>query len=528
MRSNQLKVQAFHDQGSYRPSSSGTLKIVGPSASRGASQNEKTDAFIQEVINASGSSIAVLDQDRTILYVNRTWRQFASKTGSTAAQLVVGSTYPDICVGTAAASASSASAIARGIDSIFNRNEIEFKTEYKCTAVAEPVWFRLRAAAFQVPDQKGRSLVLVSHDDITSEKQAREFLAEDRERLERLWATTNILPWEADAKTWAFTYVGDQAEKMLGFAAEMWSEPDFWTTHIHPDDRERAVAECAKHLQTADQYQVEYRMIAKDGRVVWINDIVSVHRERGAVISLSGFMIDITEQKQAKDNMKLLAGRLITAQEEERKRIARDLHDDLNQRMALLSMELEQIGQMLTAKRDGIVERVKGLQKKAFRISTEIHRMSYTLHPSKLDYLGLVPALKSFCAEFAESRGVRVNFQQNGPCSPLPASVTLCLFRIAQEALQNAAKHSGESRFDVVLEQAEKKILLTVSDAGRGFDINQRKMTEGLGFISIRERLCLVKGSLEVHSQPLRGTRIFVSVPLDEGEGVQSFSSNYN
>jgi signal transduction histidine kinase len=295
----------------------------------------------------------------------------------------------------------------------------------------------------------------------------------------------------------------------------MWFEPDFWPLHIHPQDREKAVADCARLLQTEDQYQFEYRMIAKDGRTVWINDIVSVKRENGQASMLSGFMVDVTERKQAENTLRFLGGRLITAQEEERKRIARDLHDDLNQRMALLSIELEQVGQMLGTKTERIAERVMGLQKKALDISTEIHRMSYSLHPSKLDHLGLVPAMKSFCSELSQSRGIHVDFQHDGFPADLSTDITLCLFRIAQEALQNAAKHSGAPSLEVALKKTEKSIELNISDRGCGFEMGGDKMTQGLGFVSMTERLRLVNGQIQIRSRPAHGTNITVSVPLN-------------
>ncbi|MBC7898848.1 MAG: PAS domain-containing protein, partial [Saprospiraceae bacterium] len=354
----------------------------------------------------------------------------------------------------------------------------------------------------------------VSHDNITLEKLANTSLMRDKERLQRLLDTTNIIPWEACAKSRILTHVGEQAEQMLGYPAQVWLEPDFWISHIHPDDRETTLARSAEFLKSANQFQYEYRMIAANGRIVWINDIVSVEREGGKASRIHGFMIDVTERKQSENTLTLLSGRLITAQEEERKRIARELHDDLNQRMALLSIELEQVGQMLPDNADGLAERVKGVQKKAIGISTEIHRMSYKLHPSKLDHLGLAPALKSFCAELAESRGLTIDFRHEGFPAALPRNTTLCLFRIAQEALQNAAKHSGASKITVHLTKSDENVALVVSDAGQGFDVDSNKMTTGLGFISMKERLRLVAGTIDIKSKQWTGTQISVSVPL--------------
>lgn len=497
-------------------------------ASTSLDTNDTTATVLQDAIDASGSHIVILDKHQTILFVNRAWRQFAARTGSMTGQFGVGFKYPDIGMGTAATTSADSIVIADGIARVIAKKEIEFQMEYRCNAVTEPMWFRLHAAAFRSLDQDHDLLILVSHDDITSEKQANESLLRDRERLGRLWGTTNILPWEADADSWRFTHVGEQAEKMLGYPREMWFGPDFWTAHIHPDDREQVVAECTRLSQTEDQYQFEYRMTAKDGRNVWIRDVVNVSREQGVVTTISGFMIDITVQKQTEEALRLLSGRLITAREEERRRIARDLHDDLNQRMALVSIELEQIGQMLTSETDGIGERLRGVQRKALEISREIHQMSYALHPSKLDHLGLVPALKSFCSELSESRGIEIDFRDRGFPADLSTDITLCVFRIAQEGLQNAVKHSGAQQLSVLLKKTDHALELTITDTGCGFDTNSDKMTNGLGFIGMRERLRLVNGEITIRSKPSKGTQISIVVPIEKTVTLRPVLRAYN
>jgi len=342
--------------------------------------------------------------------------------------------------------------------------------------------------------------------------------SKDEDRLHFLLGTANILPWEADAESWLFTYVGAQATKMLGYPVEQWYEPDFWVSHIHPDDQERAVSNCLEYSLILDNYEFEYRMVACDGRIVWIHDLVSLVREDGKPKTIRGFMIDITARKQTEETLSILSGRLINAQEEERRRIARELHDDLNQRMALLSIELEQLGQKIPERQSELREDVRDLQSKAHEISMEIHRLSYQLHPSKLDHLGLAAALKSLCDELKASQGLQIEFFQRGFPATLPKDVTLCVFRIAQEALRNIVKHSGTHEALVVLERTDGEISLCVSDTGCGFDTESDKMKSGLGFISMMERLRLVGGEISIHSQPSWGTQIDVSVPLIAGE----------
>jgi len=212
--------------------------------------------------------------------------------------------------------------------------------------------------------------------------------------------------------------------------------------------------------------------------------------------------------------LKLLGSRLIAAQEEERKRIARELHDDLNQRLAVLSIELEQLGQHF-GQYAGLRKRLHKLRLQAQEISSDLHRLSYKLHPSKLDHLGLAAAVKSLCDELSVSGKLRVHFHQSGVPNDLPKDATLCLFRIAQETLRNCVKHSGAESVQVMLTKTGHVIRLSISDNGCGFDTKSDLMDKGLGFISMHERLRLVDGEIKISSQPLRGTRIDVVVPLN-------------
>ena len=226
---------------------------------------------------------------------------------------------------------------------------------------------------------------------------------------------------------------------------------------------------------------------------------------------------EVSLRLRAEEMLINLGGRLINAQEEERKRIARELHDDLNQRVALLCIELAQLGERIQ-KRRTLRPLIQSLQTKAQEISAEIHRLSYRLHPSKLEHLGLPAAVESLCGELSGSGRLKVEFIQKSSPISVPKDVSLCVFRIAQESLRNCLKHSGASKARVVLEKAEGSIRLSVSDDGCGFDPMSGAMKKGLGFTSMWERLHLIGGEMQIYSQPLLGTRVEISVPLT-GEG---------
>jgi signal transduction histidine kinase len=219
------------------------------------------------------------------------------------------------------------------------------------------------------------------------------------------------------------------------------------------------------------------------------------------------------DQVPVEERLQELTGRLINAQEKERRRIARELHDDLNQQLALLSINLEQLGQKLK-KASNLHKQMQDLCARAREISNEVHRMSYQLHPSKLETLGLVAAVSSLCHEVSKSQGLKIVFSHRDVLGSISNDVALCLFRVAQESLHNAVKHSGAKRARVELIGIPQAIHLLISDTGAGFDVEAARRKGGLGLVSMEERLRLVGGEISIHSQPLHGARIEVEVPL--------------
>jgi len=232
---------------------------------------------------------------------------------------------------------------------------------------------------------------------------------------------------------------------------------------------------------------------------------------------------DVTRRRHAEEELRNLGGRLIRAQEDERSRIARELHDDLNQQLAILGIELDQLRQKMPENQTDLIERAERLSKRAQEISSDIHRLSYRLHPSKLDHLGLETALKSLCLEIAEHQDIEIEFQQDGFPALLSHDITLCAFRIAQETLRNVVRHSGAREARVTLKRTCQAIHLSVSDNGCGFEFDSPRTSKGLGFISMRERLRLVAGEISIRSQAAWGTQIDVMIPLLRREPEAKF-----
>jgi signal transduction histidine kinase len=201
--------------------------------------------------------------------------------------------------------------------------------------------------------------------------------------------------------------------------------------------------------------------------------------------------------------------KLIEAQEHERARIGRELHDDINQRLAMLAVELEQLKENPSE----VESRVRELGNWISEISNDVQALSHDLHSSQLEYLGVVAGMKSWCKEFAERQRMQIDCRHDVRCT-LPPEIGLCLFRVLQEALHNAVKHSGVKRIEVQLREESGEIQLIVSDFGKGFDMEAARQGRGLGLTSMRERVRLVKGTIEIQSKPMGGTTIDVRIPL--------------
>jgi signal transduction histidine kinase len=233
----------------------------------------------------------------------------------------------------------------------------------------------------------------------------------------------------------------------------------------------------------------------------------------GTFAGFIGSVIDVTDQKLAQEALEKLSGKLIDAREKERSRIARELHDDICQRLAVLSMELERANTASGFSNSRRQTRLMDIRQHCADIAADVQALSHELRSSKLDHLGLVAAVGTFCAAFFRLKNVNVDFTDEDVPNPLPKDVALCLFRITQEALHNALKHSGVGQFGVSLRGTPSQVQLEVRDPGAGFKFEATR-NRGLGLVSMQERLHLVKGTFRIESSPGEGTRVVATVPL--------------
>jgi signal transduction histidine kinase len=280
---------------------------------------------------------------------------------------------------------------------------------------------------------------------------------------------------------------------------------------IHPDDRAAAIGLLDAAMKTGQPTNCEWRVIWPDGSLHWIGTRCQVLMdESGKPFRMIGVSVDVTHRKLADQALAEMTRKLIEAQEKERASIGRELHDDINQRLALLSVEVEQ----LRANPSEIGPHLQELRTRIGEISRDVQTLAYDLHPSKLEYLGAVAGMESWSNEFALRQKLEVDFTTNVRGS-LPPEIGISLFRVLQEALQNCVKHSGAKRVEVQLQQDSEAVHLVVGDQGKGFDFETASRGKGLGLTSMRERVRLLNGTISIDSKPNDGTLIQVRVPLE-------------
>lgn len=481
--------------------SSSAKKVVKPMF---RDNKHSPDDLLWAIVDACVSNVAVLDETGSLIYASRAWSCFEQVENTRA-----GSTYFESCrrFTHSPADEDAGVTLADDIQVILFGEVKDFHRQYHFDSLNEPRPFIVHAARLNLSGSTFR--VLVTREELPA---VQEDFRDSKERLIELLGN-KIMSWKGALEGQRFTYVSDHAVKMLGYPIAAWYAPDFLVSHLHEDDRHWVSAAYQKQVRVTNHFDLTFRLWAKDGRLVWVQNLISVNPQNDGATKLHGFMIDISDRKRTEEALKDLGGRLIAAQEEERRRVARELHDDFNQRLAVLSIELEQLGDKMENSL-GLHHSVERLKTQARELAAEIHRLSYKLHPAKLDHLGLAAAIKSLCGELNESEKLKVEFYQTGFPAAVDKDITLCVFRIAQESLRNCVKHSQAESARVVLTRTRNAIRLLVSDNGCGFNTTSDSMERGLGFISMKERLHLVGGKIDVYSKPLRGTRIEVSVPL--------------
>ena len=451
----------------------------------------------EEVVEVLGDRIMVVDREYRYVIANAA---FLNYRGFDKEQ-VIGHTVAEI-VGKETFEAD----IKEKFDECFEGKVVRYEVKYSYPKLGER---NISAAYFPIRGPLGIDRIACVLRDITERKRAEETLRESEEQFRSVFRDAGV-GMVIVSPEGRFLAANKAFCDSLGYTEEELQEKTVESVTLSEDWP--AFSKRLREALTGERgFQwFEKRCLHKSGRIVYTASSASLIRSRnGEPQYFVGEVLDVTMRKEAEQALADMTRKLIAAQEQERARIARELHDDINQRLAMLGIELER----LQDNPSEVWSRVQELQKQTTELSNDVQGLSHDLHSSQLEYLGVVAGMKSWCKEFGKRQGMQIDCRQDVRSS-LPQEIGLCLFRVLQEALHNAAKHSAVKRIEVQLHEESDEIHLTIRDLGKGFDVEAAKKGRGLGLTSMQERVRLVNGTIEIQSQPMGGTTIHVRVPI--------------
>jgi PAS domain S-box-containing protein len=352
--------------------------------------------------------------------------------------------------------------------------------------------------------------------DVSKDVRARRDQTGAKARLNQICRSARAILWTADPETLEFTSVTPEARSILGYWVERWSsEPNFWHNHAHPDDWELIQSHCLQTARDGAPTQWDLRMYDVEGKTHWFRVHLSVAEPRTGRAQLSGVMVDITDQKRNEQAARELSAQVMRAQEQERKRISRDLHDSVGQYLTGLHWSLSRIVRNESSD-EKLREELKECAQMVRVCMDEVRAVSYALHPPAIDMLGLAPALEWQAKRFAEQSALQIHLDIPERIHRTDADREIALFRVFQECLSNVRRHAKTDTAHARLRTDEQSIILEVEDSGVGvppdvFD-NPGRKGRGIGLLKMRERLAELGGTLEIISNE-PGTTVRARVP---------------
>jgi PAS domain S-box-containing protein len=346
-------------------------------------------------------------------------------------------------------------------------------------------------------------------------------LSESEARLSLAAASANAGLWSMSVDT-GQVWVTDKIRELFGFSPHVELHYDDFLRMIHLEDREGVHRTLQQAMQSGEDFSNDYRVLRADGSVRWIASRGRLQLSKaGKPSRMMGTSVDISARKITEETLRRqeqdlskLTGRIIYAQEEELRRLSRELHDDLTQRLAALALDAALIEKQLNPAQPQAVQDLRDLRTNLSEVAEEVHDLSRQLHPSILDDLGLVHAVQAECAAFTKKTGIDLSFMPDAIPDSIPQQLALCLYRVIREGLQNIAKHSRAAAASITLQGLSDGIRLLIQDKGIGFEPKEVKKKVGIGLSSMRERVRLVNGTISFKSQPGQGAAIDVFIPI--------------
>ena len=347
--------------------------------------------------------------------------------------------------------------------------------------------------------------------DLIERTLAEEALRESEERFRLIANTAPVMIWMSGTDN-EITYLNQTWLDYAGRASDA-AVATLQAMVLHPDEAERCREVYEKAVEQRVRFQLEHRLRRHDGEYCWVVTTgVPRYNADGSFVGYIGTSVDITERKRAE--AVLASQKLIEAHEQEKTRIARELHDDISQRIALLGMHLGILKKGLPASATDLRQEIGQMDRQIGDLASDIHALSHGLHPARLELMGLKAAVAGFCKELSNRHDVTIDVHFENIPKALPPEISLCLYRVLQEALQNVLKHGVPRRADVWLSGQVDTVHLTVKDSGPGFDPHEAMSGPGLGLTSMKERLKVVGGHLSIDSRRGHGTTIQAVAPL--------------
>jgi len=478
-----------------------------------------SDRLKGAILDSLPAQVAVLDRDGVIIGVNGAWNDVGSTHGLPFGRSIeVGHNYLHACESAQRNGCAASSEALPAIEAACHGESSSREVEYHYEVDGAMRWFLMTAEPLRRPEGGA----VVTHWDVTTRKVSEMALRESEDRFRVMADALPIAVWLVDTDA-SCTYLNRVWLETTGRTMEQDAGAG-WLDSVHPADRGPTMDTFMRAFRARAPFKMEYRLRTRDGRYRWFLDTGVVRSgSDGAFLGYIGGCADIHERMEAERLLRDLSRRLMQAQDDERRRISRELHDHLSQELALLAVQLQQLVVQPPASLDGFVMPLQDAWRRTAEIASDVHGISHRLHPSKMEALGLVATIQAHCRD-SSRQGRPVTFRETNVPKISPDRA-LSLYRVLEEALGNVFRHSGASGAHVTLVGLDHQVVLRVSDDGAGF-VNDGEKTAGLGLVSMRERVESLNGRLAIVSVPGSGTVVEARIPLDPARDLRGVESD--